>query len=238
MAEVKPLHFASGAISETPAADTLPVSNIPTLTSAKISDFTEAAQDAVGGSLTDSDTIDFTYTDGSNTISAAARVQMSVTSDTSGLKLSGDAASPGNSTYYGTNAGGTKGFHALPSASAAETRTMTAGEAISARDLVYVSASNTVMKAVANSASKFAVGIAVSAISNGATGTITFPPIVVSGFTGLTVGSRYYLSASTAGAVTTTPPSGDNEFSQFVGVALTTTEMLVNISPEYVIRRS
>ena len=40
-------------------------------TSADISDFTEAAQDAVGAALTDTSTIDFTYTDGSDTIEAA-----------------------------------------------------------------------------------------------------------------------------------------------------------------------
>jgi hypothetical protein len=40
--------------------------------------------------------------------------QMSITVDGSGLKLSGDATSPGNSQYYGTNSGGTKGFFALP----------------------------------------------------------------------------------------------------------------------------
>jgi hypothetical protein len=40
--------------------------------------------------------------------------QMSVTVDGSGLKLSGDAGSPGNSKYYGTDSGGTKGFFAVP----------------------------------------------------------------------------------------------------------------------------
>lgn len=35
-----------------------------------ISDFTEAAQDAVGAAMTDTATIDFTYTDASNTITA------------------------------------------------------------------------------------------------------------------------------------------------------------------------
>ena len=42
-----------------------------TQTSATISDFTEAAQDAVGAALTDTATLDFTYNDASNTISAA-----------------------------------------------------------------------------------------------------------------------------------------------------------------------
>lgn len=41
------------------------------LTSAAISDFVEAAQDAVGGILTDSATVDFTYDDALNTITAA-----------------------------------------------------------------------------------------------------------------------------------------------------------------------
>lgn len=41
------------------------------ITSGAVTDFNEAAQDAVGGSLTDSSTIDFTYSDAGNTITAA-----------------------------------------------------------------------------------------------------------------------------------------------------------------------
>lgn len=44
----------------------------------------------------------------------AVKTQMSITSDASGLKLSGDASSPGNSYYYGTNGSGTKGWFTLP----------------------------------------------------------------------------------------------------------------------------
>lgn len=43
-----------------------------THTSTAITDFTEAAQDAVGGALVDSSSIDFTYNDGANTITAGA----------------------------------------------------------------------------------------------------------------------------------------------------------------------
>jgi len=85
-----------------------------TQTASTISDFTEAAQDAVGAALTDSNTLDFTYNDAGAQITADAKTQMSLTSDTSGLKLSGDAASPGNSKYYGTDGSGTKGFHDVP----------------------------------------------------------------------------------------------------------------------------
>jgi len=71
----------------------------------------EKAQDAVGGILVDSTTIDLTYSDGTPSITAAAIVQMSITSDASGLKLSGDATSPGALQGYGTNSSGTKGWY-------------------------------------------------------------------------------------------------------------------------------
>jgi hypothetical protein len=74
----------------------------------------ERAQDAVGSILVDSDTIDLSYDDAENEISASVKTQMSITSDSSGIKLDGDADTPGNSKYYGTNASGTKGYHDLP----------------------------------------------------------------------------------------------------------------------------
>lgn len=77
----------------------------------------ERAQDAVGGALTDTSTIDFTYDDAGNAITADVKKQMSITSDASGLKLSGDASTPGNSKYYGTDSGGTKGYFDLPAGS-------------------------------------------------------------------------------------------------------------------------
>jgi len=62
--------------------------------------------------IADSTTIDLTLS--GQQISAAAIVQMSITSDASGLKLSGDSASPGNSKLYGTNGSGTKGWYDQP----------------------------------------------------------------------------------------------------------------------------
>lgn len=85
-----------------------------TQTASTISDFTEASQDVVGGMATDSTTVDFTYNDAGNTLTADARTQMSITSDASGIKLSGDTAAPGNTKYYGTNGSGTKGFFDVP----------------------------------------------------------------------------------------------------------------------------
>lgn len=79
-----------------------------------ISDFSEASQDAIGTTLSNTDTVDLSYDDVGNQITADVQTQMSVTSDTSGLKLVGDTAAPGNAKYYGTNPSGVKGFYDAP----------------------------------------------------------------------------------------------------------------------------
>lgn len=229
MAEKKPLSIGStGLPTEFDSADTLPVSNIPALTSSNISNFDEAAQDAVGGALTDTDTIDLVYTDGSNTIAADVKTQMSITSDASGLKLSGDETSPGNFEYYGTNESGTKGFYPLPTGGGAETATMTAGENLAAGDLIYVAVAGTVFKADANTAGKEAIGFVLSSISAAASGTVYLGPGVITGLTSLTIGSRYFLSAGTTGGITETPPSGASDLVQVVGHAKSATELFFN----------
>ncbi len=73
----------------------------------------------VGGhdaaTVADTDTLDLSI-DGQE-ISGAVKKQMSIDSDASGLKLSGDSASPGNSKLYGTNGSGTKGWYDQPAGS-------------------------------------------------------------------------------------------------------------------------
>lgn len=69
----------------------------------------EAAQDAVGAMAGQA----LTYVDA--TPSLDVKTQMSVTSDASGVKLSGDAATPGNTKLYGTDGSGVKGWYAQPS---------------------------------------------------------------------------------------------------------------------------
>lgn len=67
----------------------------------------------------DTDTVNFTVTDNAGVsvdVEADVQTQMSITSDASGLKLSWDVASPGNSYYYGTNSSGVKWFFTLPAA--------------------------------------------------------------------------------------------------------------------------
>lgn len=55
----------------------------------------------------------FTVGDGLQTsaLDLSAKTQMSVTADSSGLKLSGDQSTPGNTKYYGTDGSGVKGWY-------------------------------------------------------------------------------------------------------------------------------
>ncbi len=78
-------------------------------------DITEVVQDAIGPILADTDTVNFTYTDATPEIKADVRLQMSLTSDASGVRLSGDSAAPGNSKLYGTDVSGVKGWYDQPS---------------------------------------------------------------------------------------------------------------------------
>jgi len=77
----------------------------------------EQAQDAIGNIITDSATINFTYNDVTPSITGTVITQLSVTSDSSGVKLLGDVNAPGNNMYYGTDGSGTKGFFSFPAGS-------------------------------------------------------------------------------------------------------------------------
>lgn len=59
--------------------------------------------------------VDVDSTDPANPI-VSTRQKNSIEVDANELQLVGDEASPGNSEYYGTDSGGNKGFHPLPSA--------------------------------------------------------------------------------------------------------------------------
>lgn len=49
---------------------------------------------------------------------------------------------------------------------------------------------------------------------------------LITGFTALTVGARYYLS--TVGGITATPPSASGNIVQYLGIALSATELFFN----------
>lgn len=105
----------------------------------------------------------------------------------------------------------------------------TADEALAARDVLYISAADNVSKAIAdNTSASYAIGFAKAAAAD------TNPVEVVSegvltGFSGLTVGSRYFLDDTTAGAITTSAPSGSGKTVVQVGYAKSATALHIHI---------
>jgi len=102
----------------------------------------------------------------------------------------------------------------------------TAGENLTVNDIIYFKESDQRWyKADADLTTTFdqlQIGIAQSTVLTGATVQIAISG-PVSGFTGLTAGSKYYLS-NTSGAITTTAGT----YSVFIGWALSTTSLLFN----------
>lgn len=178
-----------------PSTDTFPVANIPTITSAKISDFANAAKDAAGAAATDSATIDFTYDGGARTLTAIVK-----TGSIGSTELASTAVTPGSYTSADITVDADGRITAAASGSGTSD-TYTAGEAISARDILYTSASGTVMKADATNKAKAAQAVTQAAISNAATGPVFFAGKRITGFTGLTAGERYFLSNTTPGGI-------------------------------------
>lgn len=92
----------------------LPYSNFTPATAASrvlVRGSAAGAGDWQEGTLSNTDSITLGLS--GTVLSGSVNKQMSITEDASGIKLSGDAASPGPIQYYGTNASGTKGFYQL-----------------------------------------------------------------------------------------------------------------------------
>lgn len=89
--------------------------------------------------------------------------------------------------------------------------------------------------AVATSEATRANGVAPAAVLSGATGTVDLHEGTAL-LSGLAPGSTYFLSATTPGGVTTTPPSAAGQIVQTLGTAVSTTELKFNVSERVVIR--
>ena len=113
----------------------------------------------------------------------------------------------------------------MPTGVGADTKQITASEALAAGDLVniHISSGIKVRKADATTAGKEAHGFVISSVSNGATATVYFDA-VNTGVSGLTAGTRYFLS-TTAGGVTATAPSSAGNVVQYVGMATAAAEL-------------
>jgi len=122
------------------------------------------------------------------------------------------------------DAGGKLHTSFMPTGFGADTRTVTAGENLAAGDLIYLDSAGEAFKADANSEAKEAIGFVLASVTAAATGTVYFGSGIITGLTGLTAGARYFLSASTAGGISTSKPTGASDIIQQAGFALSTTE--------------
>ncbi len=117
----------------------------------------------------------------------------------------------------------------MPNGIGADTATIEASENLAAGDLVNVfdSGGPKARKADATAEGKEAVGFVLEAVSSAANATVHFEGIL-SGLTGLTPGARQYLG-TTSGARTETAPAGSGNVSQFLGRAVSATEISIEI---------
>jgi hypothetical protein len=109
---------------------------------------------------------------------------------------------------------------------------MTAGTGgIAQYDAVKISGNDTVLKAQADALANAAViGFSEAAIAESSAGNISLNGAVIEGvLSGATAGAKYYLSAATAGAISTTVPTGSGEVILQVGYAKNATDLFCMI---------
>lgn len=134
------------------------------------------------------------------------------------------------SKIVGTDSNGKIDSTFMPTGFGSDTSTITAGEALSAGNLIYLNSAGNALKADASAQAKEAIGFVLSAISNGASGTVYFGSGFITGLTSLTPGTRYFLD-TTAGGITSTPPTGSGKIVQQVGFARTSTVLYFEPQP-------
>jgi len=124
----------------------------------------------------------------------------------------------------------------LPTGLGPDVKVLTASEGISAGKYVNIwdDAGTPKVRLADNSNSRDAHGFLKDAVISGASATIYFEGSN-DDLSGLTAGARYYLD--TAGGVTSTPPTtgGGAQISQFVGIAISATEINTDIDDKVVL---
>lgn len=113
----------------------------------------------------------------------------------------------------------------------------TAEVGITARDFVYVSSADNVSPAISTSATQAQAGIGFATAAAIAAASVTVRSEgILTGFSGLTAGSTYYLSAATAGLITATVPTGTGNVVLKTGIAKSATALHIQI--QYLGRRA
>lgn len=137
------------------------------------------------------------------------------------------AATSGNSVVVKTQVDGTLDPAIMPTGIGADVKNMPASEALAAGDLVNIwndAGTAKARKADAAAEGKEAHGFVKAAVASAATAAVYFEGRIT-GLSGLTPGARQYLSAANPGALTTAAPSAAGNVVQWVGDAVSATEL-------------
>lgn len=158
-------------------------------------------------------------------------LESGVLTEKSGLVTSSGAAD-GNKLVE-TDSTGRISTSVLPVGIGADTYSGTANENLAAGDFVYIMNTGAVAKASAGVSGVPAVGFVLTTAATGTSALVYFEGRNTS-LSGLTAGTRYYLS-ETAGGVTGTPVVGSGKKHQYLGTAITTTSMNTELSDHVVL---
>lgn len=115
----------------------------------------------------------------------------------------------------------------MPPGLGADVMTIVASENLTGGDFVNVwddAGTAKVRKADATASGKEIDGFVLDAVNSGQNASVYFEGRNTA-LSGLTIGARYYLSASAPGTITTTPPTGTGKVVQFVGRASSATSL-------------
>lgn len=126
-----------------------------------------------------------------------------------------------------TSATGKLDASLFPSGLGSATEAMVASEALSAGDFVNIydnAGTRSARKADASNSARFASGYVLSAVTSGAIATVVLQGTNTA-LTGLTIGTRYYLSGTTPGAMIATLPNPLPTVVQLLGIAVNTSSL-------------
>lgn len=154
--------------------------------------------------------------------------------ETAGTVTSAGVGNAGN--ILALDANGLIDPSCMPSGITPDQISGTSNGAITAKDMCYVEAAGTIARSTAAAGTpKGAMGWALTSVATGQPITIQLEGKIV-GLSALTVGSTYFLSNTTPGGITTTPPSATGELWQPIGQALSAT--VLNFEPDTPILRA
>lgn len=135
------------------------------------------------------------------------------------------------------DANGLLNLNMMPAGVGAAIATVTASENLAAGDVVNIynnAGTPNVRKADATTTGKEATGYVLSAVTSSNAAEVRMNG-VISGLSSLTTGTIYYLS-TTAGGITSTPPTGSGNVLQEIGAAISATAL--SFAPKQATKRA